>query len=285
MKKLLCILSVGLLLTACVKNNPDPAWLEVNEWQLMDNSSLSEGELTENFSDVQVFVDGKLIGIFEAPFKIPLLMEGVKTVRLYPVIKNNGISATKKVYPFVQPFETEVELIKNSIVTINPTTSYYSYTKFWIEDFEDASIQLKNDANYPASIALENDATIKQTFNGNFFGRVNLNSSNNQWVAKTEENINLENGDIYLEIDYHNTNSVITGLIGHEINGDKNNINIQLNAQDASSVVWKKIYIELSELVLNSSNANSFDLYFEGVLPDDLSSSQINIDNIKLVHF
>lgn len=285
MKKLLYILLASTLLTACIKNNPDPSWLEVNKWQLLDNSNISEGELTENFSDVQVFVDGKLIGIFEAPFKIPLLIEGVKNVRLYPVIRNNGISATKKVYPFVESYEIDVEFVKNSVVTINPTTYYSNNSKFWIEDFEDASVQIKNDVNYPASISMESDPSIIQSFNGNFFGRVNLTTTNNHWIATTDQKFNLESGEIYLEIDYHNTNSVITGLIAHETNSDKNNINIQLNAQDASSIVWKKIYIELGELVLNSTSANSFDLYFEGLLPDELSSSQINIDNIKLVHF
>jgi hypothetical protein len=41
-----------LLLLGCVKNNPDPSWLEVTEWTLLSNTGLSgaEGELTHNFS-------------------------------------------------------------------------------------------------------------------------------------------------------------------------------------------------------------------------------------------
>ena len=42
-------------------------------------------------------------GIFEVPFKIPILKSGSVSIKVYPVVKNNGISATKKIYPFLTP--------------------------------------------------------------------------------------------------------------------------------------------------------------------------------------
>ena len=102
MRLLVQVLVVFILLSSCVKNNPDPSWLEVNEWQLNNNIELSglEGELTESITNAKVWVNDDLLGIFQVPFRIPVLKSGPCNVRIAPVVINNGISATKKVYPF-----------------------------------------------------------------------------------------------------------------------------------------------------------------------------------------
>jgi hypothetical protein len=101
------LLFLGLILSACVKNNPDPAWLEVTEWTLEANPSLSgeDGQLTHNITDAWVYVDEQLIGVFEVPFKIPILKEGSASIRLYPTIRVNGIAATKMRNEHMVPFE------------------------------------------------------------------------------------------------------------------------------------------------------------------------------------
>ena len=45
---LLFILGFILTLNSCVKNNPDPSWIEVGEWTISANPNLGgdEGELT-----------------------------------------------------------------------------------------------------------------------------------------------------------------------------------------------------------------------------------------------
>ena len=67
MKRFLFFISFSFILSSCIKNNPDPVWLEVHEWTLESNSELStlEGELTHNFTEAWVFVDDKIVGVFE----------------------------------------------------------------------------------------------------------------------------------------------------------------------------------------------------------------------------
>ena len=133
MPRLLLFFSI-ILLASCVKNNPDPSWLEVNEWTLLSNAGLSgsEGELTHNFSEAWLYVNDEIIGVFEVPFRIPILKSGSVNIKIYPTVKNNGISATKKIYPFMEVFEVNTELIQNQTVTLSPITKYKSITQFWI---------------------------------------------------------------------------------------------------------------------------------------------------------
>jgi len=284
MKRLIGILATVFLLSGCIKNNPDPSWIEVSEWTLLGNPDLIsvEGELSHNFSDAWVFVNDKVIGVFEVPFKIPVLMNGTCNIKLYPTVRNNGISATKKIYPFVEKYEITAELVQNKTLKINPTTKYSSYTQFWIEDFEDAAIKLNTDPTSADTMIVGNDPLIMKW---NRYGISTLNSTDTNWVAYTSQELALPKGEeVYLELDYYNTNAVVTGVLALS-SPYKNNINIQLNPQSPSSVTWKKIYIDLREIVSNSAGANSFLMSFQAGLDDGDSEGKIVFDNMKVVHF
>jgi len=281
------LLSLFFLFSACVKNNPDPAWLQVNEWTISANPSLSlqEGELTENISDAWVYINDELIGVFQVPFKIPILKEGNVTFKIYPAIKNNGISATKKIYPFLKEYVINGTLVKNQVFTINPTTQYKDNLNFWIEDFEDASFQITDDPNTSAANIDTNNIDL-QWFNGNAFGKVVLNSTDSTWIAYTSEQLNLPKGEeCYLEIDYKVTNNVTTGLIYVTSESTTNNVHIRLNAQKPDVAVWKKIYIDLRELIGNSPSGSVFSQSFIASLDEGNTEGIILIDNIKVIHF
>ena len=84
---------------------------------------------------------------------------------------------------------------------------------------------------------------------------------------------------------YWNTNNVVTGLIAISPSGTLPNPHITLQTQDSSTVVWKKIYLDLREMVGASANGAYFEQSFEAYLDDGLSNTEIEIDNIKLIHF
>ena len=270
-----------------MKNNPDPSWLEVNEWQLNSNISLSglEGELTESITNAKVYVNDDLLGIFEVPFKIPVLKYGAANIKIFPVVVNNGISATKKLYPFLNYYEIDAELIQNEVLAVNPVTTYKSITNFWVEDFEDINNSIENDPNTSlATLQLSNENLA--SFNGNFYGKVILNEVDSSWVAYTNEQLAIQKGaNCYLEIDYHVTNDLYTGILFVTPDGSTNNINIRLNAQDAEDVEWKKIYIELSELISASPNQSLYLQSFSAFLDADDSEGLIFLDNIKVLWY
>ena len=276
------------LLFSCVKNNPDPSWLRVNDWDLVANVALSgeEGELTEKITNAKVYVNDELIGIFETPFRIPLLYSGESRIRLDPVVLNNGISATKKVYPFTNFYEETITLIQNDTVVISPVTSYKTNAKFWIEDFEDVNISIQNDPNTSlANLILSNESL--NAFNGNYYGKVVLTETDSTWVAYTLDPLSIPKGvDSFLEIDYYNTNDVYQGLIYvSPSSGIEDNVNIRMNAQTLESAVWKKMYIELRELVTASPLQSTFLQSFQANLDPDDTEGLICLDNIKVIWF
>lgn len=276
-----------LVLGGCVKNNEAPVWLEVKEWQLEanPNAQYPAGELTSGLTDVAIYVDDQFKGIFELPIKIPLLdIKGNAKVSLFPVIVNNGISATKKLFPFCETYYEDVVFIQNETVTIQPKTRYYEDCKFWIEDFEDAAVKIETDDNSLASFSKGNDPS--KLMYGNYYGLAQMNDTKNVLLAYTNGKIALpKSKEVYLEIDYRSTNSLTTGLIEVSATNIQDHVNIRLNKQDAATAKWKKIYIDLKELVNATPQAEYYEISLSATLDEGLSSSEIIIDNIKLVHF
>lgn len=272
------------IINSCVKNNPPSSWLKVNKWELVSNPNLSneEGELTHNISNAWVYVDDELIGVFQVPFKIPILKSGNVNIKVYPTILNNGISATKKIYPFLEVYEINTILKENDTTILNPVTRYKNSLNFWIEDFEDASLKILNDQNTLAKLEFDNiDSILKW---GNSYGKVILNEEDSTWAGFTNSFLDLPRGkEVYLEIDYYNIYSVTTGLITVSPNEVKNNQYIKLNSQQLNNLKWKKIYIDLREIVSNSNQDAYFELSF--LAKNEQQSGFIIFDNIKIIHF
>ena len=285
MKGLLCFLVTVFLLSGCVKNNPDPVWLKITPWTLVGNPELVnvEGELSQNFSDAWVYVNDKIIGVFELPVKIPVLESGTCNIKIYPAVRNNGISSTKKMYPFVKRYELTAELIPNNTFTIDPVTMYDSNTQFWIEDFEDAAVKINTDQYSADTMLVGTDPAIMKW---NRYGISTLNAIDSTWIAYTSEGLALPKGqEVYLELDYYNTNSMVTGVLAIVGGVPQNNIHVRLNAQKPNEVRWKKMYIDLREIVTNSAGANTFLISLQAALDEANSEGVIVLDNIKVVHF
>ncbi|NVK65160.1 MAG: hypothetical protein HWE22_11265 [Flavobacteriales bacterium] len=291
MKHIFTLIGLIFIASSCVKNNPDPVWLEINEWQLESNPlGNPSGVLTHNITDAWVYIGNEFVGVFEVPCRVPVLYSGEKKVRVYPAIWNNGISSTKKIYPFLQAMEITTNFMENETVTIDPVTSYLSTTEFWIEDFENVGNKFEDDPTSLTSLTTSNDpAVLDPAINGNAFARINLDETEYLWLAYSKgggDVLELPRGsDVYLEVDYHNTNRVTTGLLAVSPSGTVDNPNIQMNPQEESEVRWKKIYIELREIIGGSDPSAQFRLSFRALLDDEETNGEVNIDNIKVVHF
>ena len=280
MKFFILLLVVASIFAGCIKNNPDPSWITINNWTLEANpNGNNAGVLTKNFPYAWVYVNNEVLGVFELPCTIPVLASGTAEIRVYPAILDNGISATKKIYPFVEHQTVNAELIQNQVLEINPITRYVSNAKFHIQDFEGANTNFENTANSTASLILQSNAN-------NSFGRIYLNSSQDNWEAFWNDGLPLSAGqDAYLEIDYYNTNSFTQGVVIEKQDGNViSQMNITMNAQANDAVVWKKIYIDLKEIV-SVSQGVYFVQTFQAKLDDGDTEGLIYIDNIKIVHY
>jgi len=284
-----------LMITSCEKfegSQTIPAYIQVNSFQLVANPEVELGALTENFTDVWVYVDDQLIGAYELPsFHIPVLFEGKHKLTLYPGIEYNGISGTRGPYLFVEPAEySGFNLIVDFIDSIPPPqVKYYSSTKLpWYEDFETGNIQLVSTTNSDTSLQFYPFDPIHPMY-GNAAGAGYLVGSNTV-LELTSEDPDIPEGfempansaPVVVEIDYNTNNSFIVGMIIIEVG-------IQITQHPVVVVnptggEWNKIYVNLTPTVNDNYNADYFKIFIRMDKSSSVEEATLLLDNVKLIY-
>ncbi|MGB1102067.1 MAG: hypothetical protein ACPG21_00420 [Crocinitomicaceae bacterium] len=288
-KQLLFFITIALLFFGCRQEDLTPSWLKVNTFDLVTNEE-TQGWDSHGITDAWIYMDNQPIGIHEVPCVIPVLDEGEHNFTIFAGIKNNGISATRKRYPFYNTYEFTATLSKNDTLEVSPVVSYINSTSFaFIEDFENAGISFVKGPLSDTNIVFVYQADEPDIVEyGDKCGGIFLTEADSLFTVFTEEFMDLPKGEeVYLEVDYRNDNSIAMGVLAEFPDGsiDEQVPLIQMNPQDVGSEVWKKIYIQLSENVSFNANYISYEIYFLSILDDGQSLAHIYIDNIKVVHY
>lgn len=286
MKHIFSFLFISLILISCKKEQPEAAWLKIDKWILTANPDAENiaGELTHDLTQVFVNMDGKSLGVYELPAKIPIIGNGNHEFVIIPGVKNNGIGETKKRYPFMEQYKGTVNLVKNDTVLLNPTTRYFKSIKFLIEDFESPSMQLEVATESTATIGRNNDPAILQW--GNKYGEIKLTDSAAliSFVTTFGTVMPKLGSEVYLEFDYMNSNSLLTSVLSYGNGNYYEDPFVVITPQEPNKAYWKHAYIDLKEIISYRQFTPINEAGFKLALDDGKSSSFFYIDNIKLVY-
>lgn len=284
MKRLYILFLIPFLFT-CAKKQPEVSWLIIEPWELVANPDVGpndHGALTQNITEAFVNMDGQLLGAFSLPAKIPVIGEGQHDFIILPGVKNNGISSTKKRYPFLQQYAETINLVKHDTVSMSPSTMYFKELTFKIEDFEDATIDFETSNESTASITKNDDPQYLQW--GNSYGEVLLDDANSflSIVSEFVGTMPKQGAEVYLEFDFLNTNSALTSVVSYGNGTFWDDPNIQINPQ--TNPVWKHIYIDLKEIVSTRSSSPFNEISFIINLDEAGTNKFVLLDNIKIIH-
>ncbi|MFB0925657.1 MAG: hypothetical protein QMB65_10325 [Vicingaceae bacterium] len=277
------LLLIGITFLSCSKKDYEaqiPAYISIDKFSLTTDYS-TQGSESNSITDVWVYIDDDFVGAYELPANFPVLKEGNVTVKLYAGIKENGIAANRTTYLGYAPYVQEVNLVKEETVVIDPQIIYEPTIKFaWLEDFDDASLTFLYHSNSD-TIINKNSVDVKE---GTFSGQVFLDPEMTFFEAISTNLIGVPlNGltPVYLEMDFK-TNQALT--IGVYLDANQYAF-ITLN----TTTEWKKIYINLSEVITtNNIGATDLRLFFgmqESSSNQFVTNPEIFIDNLKVVHF
>lgn len=282
-------ISMGLL--SCNKFKGDqkvPAYIHIDTF-LLTTDYPYEGAASHKITDVWLYVDDNVQGCYELPATIPVLEKGKHKISIYPGIKLNGISATRTINPFYQPYIVEDYIFEEYVIdTLHPTTTYYSQDETLItfgftEDFEKQTINLTKTSDSDTTI-IKTDSVAEiwndAENNSHYSGYVWIGDTLNYFRVASPEFHDLPNqGDfIFLEIDYKCTEKFEVGLFAKM--DAINTINlIYVNP----SPTWNKIYVNLGPSITEAHNAEYFKFYLAGSV-DESKSAEYYFDNLKVVY-
>ncbi len=259
---IICIIS-------CKKETNVPSYIIIEDIELNENT-------THNISDVWVYIDDNLQGVYELPANFPVLEEGFHKLRIKAGIKDNGIGGTRVSYPFYSSYIIdELEFQPEDIINIKPTFNYLDSTSFYIEDFEGVGINIET--------TFISDTTIIEFNNSynNYAGGFLLDSLITFEIATDElSNLPQAGSPVYLELDYKSNTQFLVGLYVNFPQSVLQKDLLWINPKED----WNKIYVNLTSSISESIGADFFKVFIGMKRDFSLDTNSIYFDNVKVVY-
>ena len=265
---------------ACQKDEVAiPTYFQINEIGFNDNIN---GETsTSKISDVWFYVNDQKQGIYEMPCTFPVIGDGTNNIKIFSGIKVNGISASRDIYPFYESYDTTLNFISDSILSLVPTTKYKQNLNFYSEDFDglgnNFDISINSDTNFISPFPT--DSVYGQLSN---VGKVILQNPFLNFEATTFEidDFPSAGSPVYIELDYKNNS---TFIIGAYVNFSQSVIKKSIIAINPSED-WNKIYVNLTPTINESIGAQSLKVFISMLRPESMNSAELSIDNFKIIY-
>lgn len=281
----LLLMGLFLMWSSCeLIDRPEqiPSYIHIDSIQLIDNPLVEEGTLSSNIVDAWIYIDDKLIGAFELPCTVPVLLEGNQKIKVYAGIYLNGVKTTRVYYPFFSVWETETTLVPDSVIRLKPVITYDPNIKLPMhETFELGGVVLEEDLKSQTNLIKTN--ILEEVFEGNSAGKVVLNDTDSVWMGVSIQAFQLPTagGNVFVEMNYKSEAPIVVGVYAI-----KTSQILTLEVAGAlPKSTWGKIYINLTPVVFRHNDALEFKIFFGSFLPSDKTEATVLIDNIKLIHF
>lgn len=266
-----------------------PTYINIPRIDVSVTDPYVQGTASNKIVDAWVFIDDDLQGVYELPASFPVLGEGIHSLKIKAGIKDNGIAATRVQYPFFDFYiNNSFRSYPDSVQIVSPVVEYSSSASFpWIEDFEDPVISL--DSAFPSSLKMERVIGGAFAFEGNASGFVSLDTVKYIFKGVSDSAFVLPKGgtSVYLELNYKTTANLDVYLVSDNPGGPEEEYVLRLTPTNKTGVAgWNKIYVNLTYGVSANPDAANYKVsFYSNIVNDGVSSAEIYLDNIKLVHF
>jgi hypothetical protein len=281
-----CLLT-SLILVSCNIINPDeqePAYVYVKD--ISFTAGINQGTSNQKFTDVWVYADNSTQLITSVPANVPILKQGSTDIKVFAGIKNNGLSESRIIYPFVKPYEYTSNLQPLATDTVHAAFEYYPTVDIDQKDFESGGtyfVGLTGDAG--AATTVTDPAYV---FEGTRSGLLKLDAGSYLLYKKISNPLYLTSGENYfLELNYSCNDIFAVGLISTESGTPTKNVVLLINptTSDTDVPTWNKIYIDLGAVPQQHPNADNFEIYFEVASTTGATPISLYLDNIKFLKF
>ncbi len=255
------------------------AFLKIDSIEQVTTSG--QGFNSHKLTDVWVYADTELLGVFTPPIDVPVIPKSDSTeIILFPGIRNNGVSTNPIIYPFMDRYENKLPLKSGETITIDPIFNYRSSAVFeMIEGFE-GNHGFTFDADTISSTSLL--VSEEEFLEGSRSGHFSIDEANRTVQVATGLEFSTEGLDgreVYLELDYKNDTPLFVGVIARSQLQELKEWKVILPPRDN----WNKIYVDFTN-ELAFSNIEFYRIVF-GVTLGSATEGDAYIDNVKLIHF
>lgn len=274
-----------LLFQACgLDDNASP----VPTYLILENPSVDPGTTpggnTHKITDVWVYSDGQLQGIFPLPAKVPVIATNAESeIIILAGIRKNGILDEPAFYPFYQSITRKVVLEEQKEINIPLRFTYVDDCTFeLIADFEfDNLLKFNLDGDTSTNLLI----STEDAASGNKSGKVVLTGSSSILEVATDETfikLSQISGSAYIEMDYKGTADIGIGLVTYDEISPGGQLQYKVVVVPRND--WNKVYIDITQEI-SSPRLKAYKLALAFTVPSGQQSAVAYIDNVKMIRY
>lgn len=277
------MLFICCILLSCSKDREAdiPTFVEVSDVEVI--TTMGQGTSHQEISELYVYADNRLLGIFPVPSSIPVIGKQQVEIEFFAGIRENGISNNSTINPFFETLSLTVDLTQPQVVFV-PVFGYRENAVFTlVESFESShtlGVDLDQDEETFISVA---DGT------NSIEGRFAIGSmTRDHAVLEVATNFVYDdlpdNGaPVYLEFQYKSDVTLAVGLRGHHPSESPLSL-YKLGLFPSNE--WKKIYVNFTADVQDLQRSGYQIIFLASYSDSNPKAVQsIYLDNLKLLHF
>ncbi len=316
-KIFLSLLIVAFVMCGCKKDNSEkaPSFLHLDKVTLVERTDASvvspEGFLSCDIDAVQLLAywDGDdeetNLGVYQLPCTVPALRKDTITrLIIVPVIKQNGIAATRVEYPYYEyVYLYNVPIATDSTTNIGTpdadglwtvSTTYRPWTVQQIVNGQVLSVsdtvvkvlaqEYFDDIQYSlifdSKVHRTTEASEIRSGTGSGYVVVADSASTVDFEINSDIICNDPNAYLYLEMDYKTDVRLSVGMKSAYYDGGNTSIQSAMTLYETDK--WKKIYINMGRLWTQFNRNSKFRIVFSA-LNSEGKGGFVYLDNVKLV--
>ncbi len=274
---------LALLIFSQCKKAVVPAFIHIPAYTF--DVRPGEGTANQKITEVWVYNDEQLLGIYDLPAVVPIITGGSSNIQVFPGIKNNGMSDSRIRYVFSPSYDTTLTLTPGDSVSMVPRFQYFEQAVIEELGFESGNFLIPMPGNNGTFSAIT-DAEV--VFEGNRCGKGVIAENQNRLYFMRDENLGYVAGNFYfLEMNYSSNNKFSVGLLITEGGIENKYFALIINpTQDENGVPnWNKIYVDFGDLPTKHPQATSFKFFVEMIPDESGKSCELYLDNLKWVQW
>ncbi len=255
--------------------DPIPTFVQVDSFDFINPDPLNTVGSTRQIRSVFVSYEGKNVGTFDLPARIPVLAGQGGSLQLFPGVDNTGQFVTQLQYPYYKIASVDLGASAGNTVKATPQTGYVDAARFvYKEDFENS-----NDIAAIFGPEFKITTTPSEVLSGGRSGMVLLTETEQEALLTSTTTFFPGKTDNFLEIDYRSTAYLRVGLVAGTGNP-------QYIVTLIPSPTGNKAYISLQRAIGNfGANAGAFRVVMQSYPEESIRAGYVIMDNLKVVTF
>lgn len=285
-KHLLFPLFIFFTLSACNIINPKeqvPTYIHLEPFDFSNPDSSFTGSSSHSIPSARLSIDDKIIGTFDLPCTVPVIMSKTSLLAIAPFVSNQGLKSYVFNYFLYERDSTTFLYNPGKIQNYTPKTRYsrdLTSNAFKLKINFEEGLFFKNLLG-DTTIVLEKDPS--KVFEGSAVGAIYLKSP-----LKFSENISTNyfgytENSCFLEFDYKCSIPVQIGLQAEDADGK---IYGEYLAGYYPKDTWSKIYMDLSTFMKANKSYTKFYIKVRSTLEEfdgKYTDGYVLLDNIKVI--